>query len=134
MAIDFEKNGENVDPTFNVSIKLETIEVTYYHVITIWSTNVCRCTFTVIILFQHAMMEIIQFFKLNNTNIQTTILWSYKLYEYIKGNFLILVDNIVSQTLRINFKIDIKGPYIVFPEHGSIQKCVLYVTFIKVYL
>ncbi|XP_076243831.1 intermembrane lipid transfer protein VPS13A [Calliopsis andreniformis] len=101
LAIDFEKNGENVDPTFDVSLKLEAIEVTYYH---------------------HAMMEIIQFFKFNNTNIQTTILWAYELFKYIKENFLILIDNIVSQTLRINFKIDIKGPYIVFPEDGSIQK------------
>ncbi|CAL7940918.1 unnamed protein product [Xylocopa violacea] len=101
LAIDFEKNGENVDPTFDVSIKLEAIEVTYYH---------------------HAMVEIIEFFKLNDSNIQTTVLWVYKLYEYMKNNLLILVDNIVSQTLRISFKIDMKGPYIVFPEHGSIQK------------
>ncbi|XP_015437338.1 PREDICTED: vacuolar protein sorting-associated protein 13A-like [Dufourea novaeangliae] len=68
------------------------------------------------------MIEIIQFFKLNDANIRTTILWMCKLYEYIKGNFLVLVDSIVSQTLRISFKIDIKGPYVVFPEHGSIQK------------
>ncbi|XP_076222912.1 intermembrane lipid transfer protein VPS13A isoform X2 [Nomia melanderi] len=101
LAMDFEKNEENVDPTFNVSLKLEPIEVTYYH---------------------HAAMEIIQFFKLNDANIRTTILWMYKLYEYVKGNVLVLADNIVSQTLRISFKIDIKGPYIVFPEHGSIQK------------
>lgn len=70
------------------------------------------------------MIEIIQFFKLNNSNIQTTIVWAYQLYEYIKRNVLVVVDNIVSQTLRINFKIDIKGPYIVFPEHGTIQKYV----------
>lgn len=70
------------------------------------------------------MIEIIQFFKLNNSDMQTTILWAYKLYEYIKRNYLVLVDNIVSQTLRINFKVDIKGPYIIFPEQGSIQKCV----------
>ncbi|KZC14473.1 Vacuolar protein sorting-associated protein 13C, partial [Dufourea novaeangliae] len=101
LAIDFEKNGENVDPTFDLSLKLEPLEVTYYH---------------------HSMIEIIQFFKLNDANIRTTILWMCKLYEYIKGNFLVLVDSIVSQTLRISFKIDIKGPYVVFPEHGSIQK------------
>ncbi|XP_076670615.1 intermembrane lipid transfer protein VPS13A isoform X2 [Andrena cerasifolii] len=101
LAIDFEKNGVNVDPTFDVSLKLEAIEVTYYH---------------------HAMIEIIKFFKLNDANIQSTILWVYKLYEYVKDNILILMDNIVSQTLRISFKIDIKGPYIVFPEHGSVQK------------
>ncbi|XP_076634172.1 intermembrane lipid transfer protein VPS13A isoform X1 [Colletes latitarsis] len=101
LAVDFERNGENVDPTFDISVTLESIEVTYYH---------------------HATMEIIQFFKLNDANIQTTVLWAYKLYEYIKENFLVLVDNIVSQTLRISFKIDIKGPYIIFPEHGSIQK------------
>ncbi|XP_076375159.1 intermembrane lipid transfer protein VPS13A isoform X2 [Megalopta genalis] len=101
LAIDFEKNGDNVDPTFEVSLKLEPVEITYYH---------------------HAAMEIIQFFKLNDTNIRTTILWMYKLYEYMKGNLLALTDNIISQTLRISFKIDIKGPYIVFPEHGSIQK------------
>lgn len=70
------------------------------------------------------MIEIIQFFKLNNSDMQTTILWAYKLYEYIKRNYLVLVDNIVSQTLRISFKVDIKGPYIIFPEQGSIQKCV----------
>lgn len=33
LAIDFEKNGLNVDPIFEVSIKLEAIEVTYHHVI-----------------------------------------------------------------------------------------------------
>ncbi|XP_078045899.1 intermembrane lipid transfer protein VPS13A isoform X2 [Augochlora pura] len=101
LAIDFEKNGDNVDPTFEVSLKLEPVEITYYH---------------------HAAMEIIQFFKLNDAYIRTTILWMYKLYEYMKGNLLVLADNIISQTLRISFKIDIKGPYIVFPEHGSIQK------------
>ncbi|KAK9294042.1 hypothetical protein QLX08_011233 [Tetragonisca angustula] len=101
LAIDFEKNRENVDPTFDVSIKLEAIEVTYYH---------------------HAMIEIVQFFKLDDSNMQTTILWAYKLYKYARRNSLVLVDHIMSQTLRINFKVDVKGPYIVFPEHGSIQK------------
>lgn len=33
LAIDFEKNGLNMDPIFEVSIKLEAIEVTYHHVI-----------------------------------------------------------------------------------------------------
>ncbi|CAK9828583.1 Intermembrane lipid transfer protein VPS13A [Anthophora retusa] len=101
LAIDFEKNGQNVDPTFDVSVKLEAVEVTYYH---------------------HAVIELIQFFKLNDLNIQTKILWAYTLYEYVKKNFSVLIDNIVSQTLRISFKVEIKGPYIVFPEHGSIQK------------
>ncbi|XP_034193125.2 intermembrane lipid transfer protein VPS13A isoform X1 [Osmia lignaria lignaria] len=101
LAIDFEKNGENIDPTFDVSISLEAIEVTYYH---------------------HAMMEIIRFFKLSDTNVQTTILWVYELCNYMKKNLLVLVENIISQTLRISFKIDIKGPYIVFPEHGSMQR------------
>ncbi|KOX79049.1 Vacuolar protein sorting-associated protein 13C [Melipona quadrifasciata] len=101
LAIDFEKNRENVDPTFDVSVKLEAVEVTYYH---------------------HAMIEIVQFFKLDDSNMQTTILWAYKLYKYARRNSLVLVDHVISQTLRINFKVDIKGPYIVFPEHGSIQK------------
>jgi len=33
LAIDFEKNGLNMDPIFEVSVKLEAIEVTYHHVI-----------------------------------------------------------------------------------------------------
>ena len=70
------------------------------------------------------MIEIVQFFKLDDSNMQTTILWAYKLYKYARRNSLVLVDHIMSQTLRINFKVDVKGPYIVFPEHGSIQKCV----------
>ncbi|XP_017890538.1 vacuolar protein sorting-associated protein 13C-like [Ceratina calcarata] len=101
LAIDFEKNGENADPTFDVSIKLEAVEVTYYH---------------------HAVVEIIRFFKLNDSNMQTTVLWAYRLCEYARRNLLTLMDSIVSQTLRISFKIDIKGPYIVFPEYGSVQK------------
>ncbi|OAD54827.1 Vacuolar protein sorting-associated protein 13C, partial [Eufriesea mexicana] len=101
LAVDFEKNGKNVDPTFDVSIKLEAVEVTYNY---------------------HAMMEIIKFFKFNDSYIQTSILWVYELYEHMKRKFLILIDNMISQMLRISFKVDVKGPYIVFPEHGSIQK------------
>lgn len=35
LAVDFEKNGETMDPTFDVSIKLEAIEITYHHVISL---------------------------------------------------------------------------------------------------
>ncbi|XP_070527175.1 intermembrane lipid transfer protein VPS13A isoform X2 [Cardiocondyla obscurior] len=101
LAIDFEKNGLNMDPIFEVSTKLEAIEVTYHH---------------------FALVEIINFFKFNTNYLHDTIRGVYKLWDYTKKRYLNFVDDIISQTLRINFKIDIKSPYIIFPEHGSIQK------------
>ncbi|XP_011135861.2 vacuolar protein sorting-associated protein 13C-like isoform X2 [Harpegnathos saltator] len=101
LAIDFEKNRLNMDPIFEVSIKLEAIEVTYHH---------------------FAMVEMINFFKFNISYIHDTVLGLYKLWDYITRKYLSFIDDIVSQTLRISFKIDIKSPYIIFPEYGSIQK------------
>ncbi|XP_012533549.1 vacuolar protein sorting-associated protein 13A isoform X2 [Monomorium pharaonis] len=101
LAIDFEKNGLNMDPIFEVAIKLEAIEVTYHH---------------------FAIVEIINFFKFNTNYLHDTIRGVHKLWDYVKRRYLNFVDDIVSQTLRISFKIDIKSPYIIFPEHGSIQK------------
>ncbi|XP_025991463.1 vacuolar protein sorting-associated protein 13A isoform X2 [Solenopsis invicta] len=101
LAIDFEKNGLNMDPIFEVSIKLEAIEVTYHH---------------------FAIVEIINFFKFNTNYLYDTIRGAYKLWDCVKRRYLNFVDDIVSQTLRISFKIDIKSPYIIFPEHGSVQK------------
>ncbi|KAK2588797.1 hypothetical protein KPH14_001672 [Odynerus spinipes] len=101
LALDFEKNGKGIDPSFDLSVKLETIEVIYHY---------------------YAMMEIINFVKSGNPYIEDTLTWSYKLYNSSVKKFLSLIDSIASQTLRMNLKIDIGGPYIVFPEHGSIQK------------
>ncbi|XP_047356214.1 vacuolar protein sorting-associated protein 13C-like isoform X2 [Vespa velutina] len=101
LALDFEKNGKDMDPSFDLSVKLETIEIIYHH---------------------YAMMEIINFFKLGNPYIKDTLTWSYKLYNSGVMKFLNFIDSITSQTFRITLKIDIGGPYIVFPEHGSIQR------------
>ncbi|KAG7205210.1 hypothetical protein KM043_018296 [Ampulex compressa] len=101
LAIDFEKNGLHTDSTIDVSLKLEAIEMIYYH---------------------HAAMEITNFFKFDDVNVRATSIWLHRLYKYMKEKIMVIVDDIVSQTLRINFKIDIKGPYIVFHEHGTIQK------------
>ncbi|XP_020288636.1 vacuolar protein sorting-associated protein 13A-like isoform X2 [Pseudomyrmex gracilis] len=101
LAIDFEKNGLNVDPIFEISIKLETIEVTYH---------------------QFAMVEIINFFKFNTSYIHETVLRACKLWNCVKKKYLSFIDDVLSQTLRISFKIDIKSPYIIFPEYGSLQK------------
>lgn len=68
------------------------------------------------------MMEIINFFKLGNPYIKDTLTWSYKLCNTGVMKFLNFIDSITSQTFRITLKIDIGGPYIVFPEHGSIQR------------
>lgn len=101
LAIDFEKNGLNMDPIFEVAIKLEAIEVTYHH---------------------FAIVEIINFFKFNTNYLHNTIRGVYSLWDCVKRRCLNFADDIISQTLRISFKIDIKSPYIIFPEHGSIQK------------
>ncbi|XP_014604811.1 PREDICTED: vacuolar protein sorting-associated protein 13C-like [Polistes canadensis] len=101
LALDFEKKRKDIDPSFDLSIKLETIEVIYHH---------------------YAVMEIINFFKLGNPYIENTLSWSYKLCNNGVKKFLSFIDSITSQEFRITIKIDIGGPYIVFPEHGSIQR------------
>lgn len=68
------------------------------------------------------MVEIINFFKFNTSYIHNTVLGVYRLWDCAKRKYLSFVDDIISQTLRISFKIDIKSPYIIFPEYGSIQK------------
>lgn len=132
LAIDFEKNGLNMDPIFEITIKLEAIEVTYHHVTFLFTDNTQNIRFIVnfdcespLFAFQFAMMEMIHFFKFNTNYIHDTVLGLYKLWDYTKRKYLSFVEDIISQTLRINFKIDIKTPYIIFPEHGSIQKYVL---------
>jgi len=75
-------------------------------------------------ILQFAMVEIINFFKFNTNYIHDTILGIYRLWNCIKKKYLSFVGDILSQTLRISFKIDIRNPYVIFPEHGSIQKYV----------
>lgn len=70
------------------------------------------------------MVEIIKFFKCDTDYIHNTVLGICGLWDCSKRKYLSFTDDIVSQTLRISFKIDIKSPYIIFPEHGSIQKYV----------
>lgn len=72
------------------------------------------------------MTEIINFFKFNTSYIHDTVFGLYKLWDYAKRKYLNFVDDIVSQTLRVNFKIDMKSPYIIFPEYGSMQKYIFF--------
>jgi len=82
-------------------------------------------------ILQFAMMEIINFFKFNTNYIHDTILGVYRLWDCTKRKYSSFVDDIVSQALRISFKIDIRNPYVIFPEHGSIQKYIYYNNIIR---
>ncbi|XP_066588204.1 intermembrane lipid transfer protein VPS13A-like isoform X2 [Prorops nasuta] len=101
VAIDFEKSATAVDPHFDISVKLEAIEVTYHN---------------------HALKEIVRFFDPSNPRIRSTVLCAHNCCRTIVEKMVALKDAIVTQTLRIKLKMDVKAPYIVFPERGSTQK------------
>lgn len=74
------------------------------------------------------MSEIINFFKINDAQIKEATSSTYKMCSRMKNKIEKLLHRILSRQLRINLKVDVKGPYIVFPQHGSLQK---YVTFLS---
>ncbi|KAK0164246.1 hypothetical protein PV328_002894 [Microctonus aethiopoides] len=101
LAIDFEKNPLNSEFNYDINIRLEAFEVTYH---------------------KYALIEIFNFFQRNKSNIQH-LAWSiHQAFNRSKEKCLKLINSIMNRRMRINLKLDIKGPYIVFPDNGSIQE------------
>ncbi|XP_043273461.1 vacuolar protein sorting-associated protein 13A-like isoform X2 [Venturia canescens] len=101
LAIDFEKNPSTADFNYDINIRLEAFEVTYHG---------------------HAVREIGMFFKRNKSHVKHFTLSIHELYRSTKDILANLIKSIVSRRLRIHLKLDIKGPYIVFPELNSLQE------------
>lgn len=75
-------------------------------------------------MFQYAISEIINFFKTSDLNIEKLLTIIGCQMSSIKEKAFNIASAIPSRQKRINLKMDLKGPYIVIPQHGSAQKCV----------
>ncbi|XP_048515019.1 intermembrane lipid transfer protein VPS13C-like isoform X2 [Athalia rosae] len=100
LSVDFEKNSLNSYANFDVSVTLEPIEVMYH---------------------EYAISEIIKFFKTSDLNITKLLHIMRCQMSSVKEKGLNIVYSIPSRQKRINLKMDLKGPYIVLPQHGSVQ-------------
>ena len=64
------------------------------------------------------------FFQRNKAHIKHFAMSIHDAFRNSKENLSNLLNSIVSRRLRINLKLDIKGPYVVFPELESLQEFV----------
>ncbi|XP_037798990.1 vacuolar protein sorting-associated protein 13A-like isoform X1 [Penaeus monodon] len=100
-SVDLERNPMNVGSDFAVTMKLDPLELLYN---------------------QHACAEIIYFFRVPHKK--------YRGFEEVARDTLsemvntgrAAVEYAIARHKTVNLDIDIKSPYIVLPEHGSIQK------------
>ncbi|XP_015594990.1 vacuolar protein sorting-associated protein 13A isoform X2 [Cephus cinctus] len=98
LSVDFEKNPVNSDYDYDISVTLEPLEVTYH---------------------KHAVNEIIKFFKTDDMRIDRAVI---DINEICTKKCASVLDSIFTRRLRVNLKMDLKGPYFIFPERGSLQK------------
>lgn len=100
-SLDLEKNPINVASDYAVTMKLDPLELLYN---------------------QHACAEMIHFFRVPDTK--------YRTFEEVAADTLAglvsssraAVEYAIARHKTIHLDIDIKSPFIVLPEHGSIQK------------
>ncbi|XP_042202978.1 vacuolar protein sorting-associated protein 13C-like isoform X2 [Homarus americanus] len=100
-SIDLERNPLNVGSDYAVTLKLDPLELLYN---------------------QHACCEMVYFFRVPNMQ--------YRPFEDVAKDTLNEVVNTgraameyaIARHKTVNLDIDIKSPYIVLPEHGSIQR------------
>ncbi|XP_028982314.1 vacuolar protein sorting-associated protein 13A [Diachasma alloeum] len=100
LAIDFERNPKGSDFNYEINVRLEAFEVTYH---------------------DFAIKEIVNYFKRNGSNV-SHLMWSMqKVYGRTREKAVGIVGSVMNRRLRVNLKLDIKGPYVVFPEGGSLH-------------
>lgn len=102
--------------------------MTYYNVrinlISFFELNYFLNNIVFVCFLQYSVAELINFFELNATQVPTVTSSLYKTYMKIEKEVIELSEKALSRTTRINLKLDMKGPYIVFPEYGAVQKYV----------
>lgn len=128
LSIDFEKNPHNAEADFGLTCSLEPIEIVYNEVL--YNLQVSSQTLIPMyvycmykmIEFQHALSEIINFFQTRSMAMRDiTQIISGKLQKAASLSKS-LINYVIVRHKVINVNMDLKGPYIIIPECGSLQK------------
>ncbi|KAF8773523.1 Vacuolar protein sorting-associated protein 13C like protein [Argiope bruennichi] len=100
-ALDFEKNPSHVNASYGLSITAEPMEVVYH---------------------KYAMKELLDFCELPRVSVEL-------LKQKAKDKFKILADagrekvvHAFAKHKMMHLNVDLKSPYFVIPEHGSLQQ------------
>ncbi|KAK7790642.1 hypothetical protein R5R35_006536 [Gryllus longicercus] len=101
LSIDFEKNPGNVQADFGILVTLEPVEIVYN---------------------EQATSEIINFFQTQSVAISDIIENSKKKLHHSFELGRALFQYSINRHKTININMNLKGPHIVIPELGSIQK------------
>lgn len=101
LAVDFEKHPLNCETDFGIAVSLEPVEVVYH---------------------EHAVSEIINFFQTRSMTLQDALEFSKQRMSKANEVGTVLVENAIARHKTFDISMDLKGPYFVIPELGSIQK------------
>ncbi|KAG1650405.1 Vacuolar protein sorting-associated protein 13C [Nymphon striatum] len=100
-AFDFEKNPLHVESDFGLSLNAEPMEMVYH---------------------EHSISEVISYFTVKSSLIKNvTTVAKQKLYDLAETSKLGLLYAI-EQHKKIFVNIDLKSPYVVVPDKGTLQK------------
>ncbi|XP_063887436.1 intermembrane lipid transfer protein VPS13A-like isoform X2 [Scylla paramamosain] len=100
-SLDLERNPLNVASDYAVTMKLDPLELLYN---------------------QHACAEMIYFFRVPNVKYRTFDEVAADALTGVVSSGRAAVEYAIARHKTINLDLDIKSPFIVLPEHGSIQK------------
>ncbi|XP_021923386.1 vacuolar protein sorting-associated protein 13A-like isoform X4 [Zootermopsis nevadensis] len=101
LAVDFEKHPLNCEADFGLGVSLEPVEIVYH---------------------EHAVSEIINFFQTRSVTLQDAMDFSKQGISKASEVGRALVEYAIARRKTIDINMDLKGPYFVVPELGSVQK------------
>ncbi|XP_068229043.1 intermembrane lipid transfer protein VPS13A-like [Palaemon carinicauda] len=100
-SVDLECNPLNVSSDYALTLKLDPLEIMYN---------------------QHACGEIVSFFQIPQREYRALEDVAKDAVKDVVHNGRAALEYAIARHKTVNLDIDIKSPYVVLPEHGSIQK------------
>lgn len=80
------------------------------------------CNGCIVSFPQHAVSEIINFFQMRSMTLQDALEFSKQRMSKANEVGTVLVERAITRHKTFDISMDLKGPYFVIPELGSIQK------------
>lgn len=80
------------------------------------------CNGCVVSFPQHAVSEVINFFQTRSMTLQDALEFSKQRMSEVNEVGTVLVECALARRKTLDISMDLKGPYFVIPELGSIQK------------